>query len=462
MLIDPKKTLFINSRGPVGAAVKEAPVDGKSYVRKDGGWSEATLSEGDSGFSGDYNDLTNKPNIPSDISDLTDNDNLLGQGGSGDVNVQSDWVESDSTSDAYIKNKPTLFSGNYNDLTSRPVIPTDIGNLTDSNNLLFSGSYNDLSSKPAIPELISDLDIDTANIGNDKVIAWDSTTNKHKYISQSAGGVGITDAPNNGNTYGRKNEAWEQLDLFSGSYNDLTNKPTIPTDLSDLTDNSNLLFSGSYTDLTNKPTIPTDVKDITDSTNLLFSGSYNDLSDKPSLFDGSYDSLSNKPNIPAELWDLDVDATDRANGRMLVWDSSSNTHKYIDVPSGGGSAMSLSTSKATIVASATNTAAGSTNGLIDVKAKYGGIITMKITNGATAPTLPCRVHVFISHEDTLPAAEDSSWKSIWGFSGTTVANESITQAFTFGPEIRNIKVLFIGNTAQDVTVEALASLYEIS
>lgn len=41
--------------------------------------------------------------------------------------------------------------------------------------------------------------------------------------------------------------------LFSGSYNDLTDKPT--------------LFSGSYNDLTNKPT--------------LFSGSYNDLTDKP-------------------------------------------------------------------------------------------------------------------------------------------------------------------------------------
>lgn len=82
MLIDPKKTLFINRRGPIGAAVKEAPVDGKSYIRKDGEWSEAIVSEGGSGFSGNYNDLINKPNIPSDISDLTDNNNLLNQGNS--------------------------------------------------------------------------------------------------------------------------------------------------------------------------------------------------------------------------------------------------------------------------------------------------------------------------------------------------------------------------------------------
>ena len=58
----------------------------------------------------------------------------------------------------------------------------------------------------------------------------------------------------------------------SGSYNDLTDKPT---------------FSGSYNDLTDKPT--------------LFSGSYNDLTDKPNLAtvatSGSYDDLLNKPDL---------------------------------------------------------------------------------------------------------------------------------------------------------------------
>lgn len=37
----------------------------------------------------------------------------------------------------------------------------------------------------------------------------------------------------------------------------------VPTDLSDLTDNTNLLFSGSYADLTNKPTIPTNNNQLT-------------------------------------------------------------------------------------------------------------------------------------------------------------------------------------------------------
>ena len=50
----------------------------------------------------------------------------------------------------------------------------------------------------------------------------------------------------------------------SGSYNDLTNKPTIPTNTSDLTNDSNFVVS-------------------TDLATVATSGSYNDLSDKPSV-----------------------------------------------------------------------------------------------------------------------------------------------------------------------------------
>lgn len=61
-------------------------------------------------------------------------------------------------------------------------------------------------------------------------------------------------------------------DGFSGSYNDLTDKPTIPTTLSELTDdathrlvtdtekntwNSKSDFNGDYNQLQNKPSIPT-------------------------------------------------------------------------------------------------------------------------------------------------------------------------------------------------------------
>lgn len=124
------------------------------------------------------------------------------------------------------------------------------------------------------------------------------------------------------------NDLTDKPELFNGDYNSLTNKPNIPSDVSDLTDNSNLLktisldeyskttefaevaFSGDYNDLTNTPTkisvFTNDVGYITSHQDLsgyalkeeLFSGSYNDLDDKPILFSGNYNDLYNKPNIP--------------------------------------------------------------------------------------------------------------------------------------------------------------------
>lgn len=146
--------------------------------------------------------------------------------------------------------------------------------------------------------------------------------------------------------------------LFSGNYNDLSNKPTLFSgSYNDLT-NKPSLFSGNYNDLTNKPTIPSvpvnisafyndagyltthqslsdyATKDYVDeavegvvveetdptvpswakqstkpsytasevgalpANTQLFSGDYDDLSNKPTLFSGNYNDLTNKPTIP--------------------------------------------------------------------------------------------------------------------------------------------------------------------
>lgn len=74
-------------------------------------------------------------------------------------------------------------------------------------------------------------------------------------------------------------------------------------------------FSGSYNDLTNKPS--------------LFSGSYNDLTSKPSLFSGSYNDLSDKPatTIPTDLGGVGTYA-------LLEWSGSN----YYDVLAPGETA----------------------------------------------------------------------------------------------------------------------------
>jgi hypothetical protein len=104
----------------------------------------------------------------------------------------------------------------------------------------------------------------------------------------------------------------------TGSYTDLSDTPTIPADVSDLTDTTNLLFDGAYGSLTDAPTIPADISDLTDTTTLLFDGAYGSLTDAPSipadisdltdttnlLFDGAYGSLTDAPSIPADTGDL--------------------------------------------------------------------------------------------------------------------------------------------------------------
>lgn len=88
--------------------------------------------------SGSYTDLSNKPTIPTKTSDLTNDsdfvsdasyvhtDNnftsteknkLSGIASGAEVNVQSDWSQSDSTADDYIKNKPTIPTVNDGTLT---------------------------------------------------------------------------------------------------------------------------------------------------------------------------------------------------------------------------------------------------------------------------------------------------------------------------------------------------------
>src|SRR5699024_7575399 len=56
-------------------------------------------------FDGDYDSLDNKPTFKT-----VDGQSIIGAGdiSVGDSNVQSDWNEADSSSDAFIKNKPSI------------------------------------------------------------------------------------------------------------------------------------------------------------------------------------------------------------------------------------------------------------------------------------------------------------------------------------------------------------------
>ena len=92
-------------------------------------------------YTGDYNDLSNTPDIPTSLSELNNDQNFVTNNEVGVYQRQANWSETDTESPTYIQNKPTLSavatSGDYEDLNNLPQ--------------MFSGNYNDLTNKPEIP-----------------------------------------------------------------------------------------------------------------------------------------------------------------------------------------------------------------------------------------------------------------------------------------------------------------------
>ena len=144
-----------------------------------------------------------------DSNVFTDNDHtkLDGIAAGAEVNVQANWNETTTTSDAFIQNKPTLFSGDYDDLTNKPTLlqlgTTSTTALAGNTSLLQLGTTST-----------------TALAGNTTTIsstqAANITTNNAK-----------TSFPGFGTTSGKALEG--DTSLFSGDYDDLSNKPTIPS-----------------------------------------------------------------------------------------------------------------------------------------------------------------------------------------------------------------------------------------
>lgn len=118
--------------------------------------------------------------------------------------------------------------------------------------------------------------------------------------------------------------------------------------------------------------------------------------------------------------------------------------------------MALSKTARAVVASVSNAAATATRGTIDLETTYGGVLTMKITNGATAPTVQCEGRVLIAHNATLPAAGSAGvdWKTVYTFGGGVAVNGITEMTYVVDQSVMALEVEFVGNTGQAVVVEA--------
>jgi hypothetical protein len=153
-----------------------------------------------------------------------------------------------------------LFSGSYNDLTDKPTIALGAVQWT-ANHYQLEGGAN---TRYLAGDIVWDGgNIYVANFDNESL----PTTNATYWSLVGPG--------NRLNIDGRDipNIIWNNIldkpNIFSGSYNDLTDKPTLfDGDYNNLI-NLPTLFDGNYSSLIGSPAIPSDINDLTDNSNLL-------------------------------------------------------------------------------------------------------------------------------------------------------------------------------------------------
>lgn len=129
---------------------------------------------------------------------------------------------------------------------SETVVWDDITNKPDFKTVAISGSYSDLTNKPIIPTKTSQLTNDSSFVNDyqlsGKQDKLTSGTNIKTINNQSILGSGNIDIQGGGS----ESVAWGDITgkpdfkavATSGSYDDLTNKPAIPTKTSNLTNDS--------------------------------------------------------------------------------------------------------------------------------------------------------------------------------------------------------------------------------
>ena len=172
---------------------------------------------------------------------------------------------------------------------------TDDGTLRLSDGVTPGGSILSGGGGGAGGIALTNLSVSAANASGSGSLLYNNTTGVFTYTPPDLSGYSTFS--------GSYSDLTNKPTLFSGSYSDLTNKPTLFSgDYTDLTSKPTL-FSGDYTDLTSKPTLFSG--DYTDLTNkpTLFDGVYDSLTSKPTLFSGDYDDLTNKPTIPTDYGD---------------------------------------------------------------------------------------------------------------------------------------------------------------
>lgn len=292
-------------------------------------------------FSGAYADLTGTPYIPAKTSDLTNDsdfvsdanyvhtdnnfttalkDKLNGIATGAEVNVQSDWDVADTSSDAFIKNKPAIPT-KTSDLTNdsgfitSAAVPTKTSDLTNDSGFI-TNQVNNLANyytQSEVNGMFNALDIPTktSDLTNDSGFL----TSIPIASAFTLGGVKI----GNGINVAADGTISAAISA-SSDWNDITNKPTdvsywtndagyitsadLPTKTSDLTNDSDFVTSAD---------VPTKTSDLTNDSGFI-TNSVNNLANyykkSETYTQGEVNSLLSAITIPTKTSDLTNDGSD--------------------------------------------------------------------------------------------------------------------------------------------------------
>ena len=186
--------------------------------------------------------------------------------------------------------------------------------------------------------------------------------------------------------------AW--VNANTGDYTSLTNKPVLAT----------VATSGSYTDLINTPASGTDISELTDTTNL--------------LFDGTYSSLTGSPTIPAALTDLGI--TDGDATQILTTDGTGN-FSFQTAAAGSSYDQDLNTTDDVQFNSVTsNTVSSATT--ITLESPDG----TTITNGTNSVLIDAGD---IKLDGTLLLGTEFSNPAIGNYTGVSITSNGTIQAY---------------------------------
>ena len=272
----------------------------------------------------------------------------------------------------------------------------EVDAVSTANSYTDTAVANVIDSAPAVLDTLNEL---AAALGDDAnfatTVSNDIGTKVSKTGDTMTGDLTLAGAPSNANHAASKAYVDSAVSGGTGAldtddiaeagnlyYTNARVDARIPTNISSFTNDSSYattsqLFSGSYTDLSNKPTIPTNNNQLTNgasyaTTSQLFSGSYDDLSDKPTIPTNN-NQLTNGAGYITSFTDTNTTYT-AGTGLNLVGTTFNNTAPDQTVSLTGSGATSISGTYPNFTISSTDTntnttystATSSTLGLVKI------------------------------------------------------------------------------------------------